>query len=1166
MSARFRLFILPIILIAAACSRMGDVTGPHASSAISLRPMFSSIVGNGTSPSPAGLRACYAGEGNGSEVISHADGAVQGAVSFVPGKFGQAFSFDALGGIVSTPANPLLDVGPGPGLTMAVWFYSKGPAFGLDFGAGPMMEFNGGAQLWQYSEQHSYDGLYTNMAQSNTVFSQLTLQHGVLWNQWNHGAVTWDKASGHMALYLNGDLVMTKDTASFSPSTSGNFNIGGRQNGSFTGGTISFNGMLDEVQIYDHALTGAEIMQVASATGTMCVSPPTQYKVVQQPVSSGESGVPFTTQPVVELLDASGNVVLNGVTPVTATLTGTGTLTGTTTVNAVNGVATFTNLAIAGNASATLTFTATTLPVATGSSATSPTLTTVQVARQIAIATQPGGAITGSNLNPQPAVRILDAAGLLMPTATNPITAVLNSGLGTIGGTATVNAAGGVATFSSLKVNGIGAFTLGFTSPGLTSAVSTPFITTPLPATQLLVSGQPSGAESGVPFTAQPVVELLDATNNIVVGATNTVTVSIASGTGTLSGATTVSALGGVATFTDLKIAGSGPVTLAFSAGAPLTATSSSFAVIQVVRQLVLITPPGNTITSGLVVTPAPVVELRDAAGLKVTTATDAVTATAPALLGILSGTTTVNAVGGTATFNNLIITNLLGGSGALNFALASSPLLGVASPPLQIVTLPAFGTPTKLVITTQPGSAESGVTFATQPVVEIRDANGNKVANSTASVTVSLYSGAGTLSGTKTVNAVAGIATFTDLKISGGGSATLKFSSTNLTGATGNSFTVTQVAHFLVITRQPAASTSGSVLSNVPEVEIHDAAGLAIMNGATITASLASGTGTLSGNTTESVDGDADADFDQLTVTGTGNFTLKFTYGSLSVVSNSFAVTAVVATPTAVVRHAPTLNARIDGSLQMLLGENVTLNGNAAVTGKLYVPGLPTVRLNGNPSLGATVDGQGSASPSNYTVTLNGGSSLGTLVRRTDPGIMPTVAAPATPAGTRTVSLNSSSDAIGTWATVRNLTLNGNVGTVTVPAGAYGDITLNGSNKIVLGVTGATTPSRYDLQHLTLNGSSSIQVVGPVILTVGNAVSLNGAMGAATNPEWLTFNIAQGGLTLNGNVALSALVLAPNGTVTVNGGSSLTGALAADRLVVNGNALVKITTAVPTP
>ncbi len=270
-----------------------------------------------------------------------------------------------------------------------------------------------------------------------------------------------------------------------------------------------------------------------------------------------------------------------------------------------------------------------------------------------------------------------------------------------------------------------------------------------------------------------------------------------------------------------------------------------------------------------------------------------------------------------------------------------------------------------------------------------------------------------------------------------------------------------------------------------------------------------------------------------------------------------------VLAEPTALVRHAPSLSSDVEGSVQMFLGENVTMNGGARISGGLYVPGTPTVRLNGGPTLGANVDAQGSTSPSGYSVTLNGGVSLGTLVRRTDAGVLPSVGAPATPIGTRTVSLNQPSDQVGDWTTVRNVSINGNVAPVTVPGGAYGELTVNGSNTIVLGSAGVTTT--YDLQRLTLNGQAVVQVNGPVVITVGNTVQVNGpTAGNAAHPEWLTLRVSQGDLSINGNVAFSGLAVVPNGRVTVNAGSSLTGGVAADQLVLNGNSHVKITVSVP--
>jgi hypothetical protein len=140
----------------------------------------------------------------------------------------------------------------------------------------------------------------------------------------------------------------------------------------------------------------------------------------------------------------------------------------------------------------------------------------------------------------------------------------------------------------------------------------------------------------------------------------------------------------------------------------------------------------------------------------------------------------------------------------------------------------------------------------------------------------------------------------------------------------------------------------------------------------------------------------------------------------------------------TALVRHAPTLNGSIDGSIQVLSGGNFTLNGNLYISGDLLVPGTPTVRLNGHASCGGVHDGDGSALPSGYVITLNGNAIVHRIVQHTDPIALPVVNAPPQPAGTRNVSLNSAGQSAGNFATIRNLTLNGNVGQVAVPAGTY--------------------------------------------------------------------------------------------------------------------------------
>src|SRR5207244_4805247 len=71
---------------------------------------------------------------------------------------------------------------------------------------------------------------------------------------------------------------------------------------------------------------------------------------------------------------------------------------------------------------------------------------------------------------------------------------------------------------------------------------------------------------------------------------------------------------------------------------------------------------------------------------------------------------------------------------------------------------------------TQQPSTSITGQAFATQPKVAVQDQFGNTVTTDSSDVTVAIKSGTGTsgavLSGTKTVTASSGIATFSGLSI----------------------------------------------------------------------------------------------------------------------------------------------------------------------------------------------------------------------------------------------------------------------------------------------------------------------------------------------------------------------------------------------------------------
>ena len=262
------------------------------------------------------------------------------------------------------------------------------------------------------------------------------------------------------------------------------------------------------------------------------------------------------------------------------------------------------------------------------------------------------------------------------------------------------------------------------------------------------------------------------------------------------------------------------------------------------------------------------------------------------------------------------------------------------------------------------------------------------------------------------------------------------------------------------------------------------------------------------------------------------------------------------------VVRHAPNLNGSglVEGSVQQLLAGNVTLSGGFTVTGDLLVPGSPTLRLNGKPNFAGTLSGSSGSGPTNYQVTLNGNCSLRHLCTFWPSVLLPTVSVPPQPSGTRSVEISSAGDSIGDPATLRDLTLKGNVAQYVVPPGTYGDFIANGGSGFILGVEGSHVPAIYNLQNLTLNGQSRLEVVGPVILTVANGFAANGVLGSTNHPSRLQLQIASGGLTLNGGCVVYGNVTTPAGTIVVDGNSLLTGSAYCDRLIVNSGGIVRAT------
>lgn len=640
----------------------------------------------------------------------------------------------------------------------------------------------------------------------------------------------------------------------------------------------------------------------ATSTAFDVSAPATQLAFTVQPANAAASAT-ISPAVVVAVKDAFGNTITSATTSITlaiATNPGGGALAGTTTVSAVNGVATFANLSI-NNAGAGYTLTAGGAGLAGATSASFNI--TAAPASQLTFTVQPSNTTAGSTISPAVVVAIKDAAGNTVTSATTSITLAIgtNPGAGTLAGTTTIAAVNGVATFATLSINkaGVG-YTIAATGGGLSGATSAPFSVTPVSvATVLAFTVQPVTTAAGAAINPAVAVAIKDASGNTVTSATNGITLTIGTnpGGGVLSGTTTVNAVNGVATFTTLSInSAANGYTLSAAASGLTGVTSATFNIVPgAANQLAFTAQPASTST-GTAISPAVTVAVKDALGNTVTGATTSITLAIGANPGgaTLLGTTTVNAVNGVATFANVSLNNA--GSG-YTLTAAAAGLGGATSAAFNVVSA---GSATQVAFSVQPTSTPAGGTIAPAVTVAIKDGLGNTVSGATNSVTLAIGTnpGGGVLSGTTTVSAVNGVATFSNLSISATGAGyRLTAASTGLAGATSAPFDVTAaVPSQLVFSIQPQSTAAFGKISPVT-VLIKDSFGNTITsatNPITVAIGTNPGGGTLLGTTTlNAVNGQAT--FSTLSIDHSGSgYTLGATGAGVSGTSAAFNIVPV--------------------------------------------------------------------------------------------------------------------------------------------------------------------------------------------------------------------------------------------------------------------------------
>jgi hypothetical protein len=684
--------------------------------------------------------------------------------------------------------------------------------------------------------------------------------------------------------------------------------LAGTRTVSAVGGTALFSdiGIAKAGTNYTVTATASGLTDAISTTFDITPGVAARLAFTGQP-STVQAGSPLAPAARVAVQDALGNIVAGSGTSITVVITGgTGTpgatLSGTTTVAASGGIAVLSDLSV-DRTGTSYTLTATAAGLAASTSAAFEV--TVGAPDRLAFVGQPGTTAAGSIMSPSVQVAARDSLGNPDTTFAGSVTLAITSGTGTVGaalgGTLTATAAKGVATFADLSIDKSGSgYTFTAAASGLGGASSATFNITPGAATRLTFSVQPGNTTAGSTLAPAVRVTAHDALGNSVAGFTGDVTVRLATGTGTaeatLSGTSTVAAVGGVALFSDLSIdrAGSGYALTAVAVGLA-DGTSAGFDVVVGAPAKLAFSVQPSAATAGTALTPAVQVTVQDALGNTVTSATTPITVAMGANPGggTLAGTVTKSAANGIASFFDLSLDRA--GTG-YTLTAAASGLASATSATFNI----ASSTTARLVFSVQPSTTAAGASLAPAVQVAVQDASGNVVASATALITVALGTnpGGATLTGTAQRGAVNGIATFTDLSLEKAGTGyTLTATASGITGATSATFAITPAAAVrLGFTAQPSTTSARAAISPAVQVAIQDAYGNTVTSASTsvsVTLGTNPGGGILTGTLTNSTVNGV-ATFSDLSVdkTATGYTLAAGASGLASAASAAFSIT----------------------------------------------------------------------------------------------------------------------------------------------------------------------------------------------------------------------------------------------------------------------------------
>lgn len=215
---------------------------------------------------PAGIVSWWTADNTANDLEGLNNGALVSGATFAAGEVSQAFRFDGLDDRVQVADSPSLELTSS--LSIEGW---------IRITAFPTPSQTHGEILFRGDDRNGLDPYTLSVEPDGTLDFQIAsltaaveLRAAVPTGQFIHVAGTLDDATGLMRLYVNGMIAAQTQTTvrpfgDLDPASNPSIGIGNHGGAPTTPHNFPFNGLIDELTVYDRALSGDEVQRIYDA-------------------------------------------------------------------------------------------------------------------------------------------------------------------------------------------------------------------------------------------------------------------------------------------------------------------------------------------------------------------------------------------------------------------------------------------------------------------------------------------------------------------------------------------------------------------------------------------------------------------------------------------------------------------------------------------------------------------------------------------------------------------------------------------------------------------------------------------------------------------------------------------------------------------------------------